>query len=571
MRIGIYCRVSTEEQKLKGVSLDDQEKRGIEFCRQKGYSFEVFKDAGFSRLLSIEERPGLNELMEKILAVPKEIDGVYVVDFDRFSGDENGHTGFFLKNTFQEYGISLFDTNGEVNLKDESQNLLLGIKILLSSFEIKKLKVRIKRSLERGVLEGRVGGGKLINYGYRKGENKLLEVDEIESLVVKYIYKLSIQGFGTKKIADKLNSEGIKTKRISIGGFPMTLKRKNEKIENFQWRDSVVYRILTNTIYKGERNFKGKKYPAPSIVSEEEFDLVQNILFQRKNFKDTTNKHFYLLKGLLFCPVCNNRFYGRKREDLSDNQYICSSQRLGNFCGNRGINIDKINKIVWDSILTLPNDVKKLFVDNKGVYLKKLLNNISELKSKIELVIKKKNKLLQLYTEGEEGFEFIKPEIDKIRKEHEKLIELLRLKNKELSLSNNQESLINGLQSQIEPLLEGNVSEEDKQRIVRTFVRFILVRWVEEEKTHFVSIDFSLTPKTQIQLQKSVKILYKKLGFTFVESGIEYRFRKITPKLEHSFIDGKSVLKYNKDMDSFGLRLNDKDYTENSPFFPSKK
>jgi len=570
MKIGIYCRVSTEEQKINGVSLDDQEKRGIDFCIQKGFTYEVFKDAGYSGTLNIEERPALNLLMEKIWTEPKEIDGVYVVDFDRLTRDVE--TGFVLKNTFQESNISLFDSNGEVNLEDESQNLLLGIKILLSSFEIKKLKVRIKRSLERGILEGRVGGGKLINYGYKKGENKILEVDKEEAMIVKYIYNLCIQGLGTKKIASQLNSEGIKTKRSNIGGFPMKLKRKNIKVENFIWRDSVIYRILTNPIYKGERQFKGKSYPAPNIVSEEEFNLVQNILFERKNFKDTTNKHFYLLKGLIFCPVCNNRFYGRKRIDLSDNQYICSSQRYSNFCGNRGINIDKLNNLVWNSVLSLPEDVKTMMIENEGEYLEKLMNQIENLKQQIRTIINKKSKLLLLYTEKDEGYDFIKPEIEKIRLKHEELSEKLRLKNKELSLSNNQSELIKILEKQIRPFKKGNVTDEIKQKIIRTYIRQVIVKWVEKEKIHFVSIDLSLSDKTQIQLQKSIKVSYKQLGYAFVEKGVEYRFRKLTPEIIIKNENGNNTINYNQDKVGFGLRLNDKIYTEKNPFKnPPKK
>jgi site-specific DNA recombinase len=569
MKIGIYCRVSTEEQKLKGVSLDDQEKRGIDFCIKRGYSYEVFKDAGYSGSLSIIDRPGLNELMEKIWTEPKELDGVYVVDFDRLTRDDE--TGFVLRNTFQDVGILLFDSNGEINFKDESQNLLLGIKILLSSFEIKKLKVRIKRSLERGVIEGRAGGGKLINYGYRKGENKILEIDKEESLVVKYIYNLCIQGLGTKKIAEQLNSDGIHTKRIRIGGFPMTLKRKNIKVENFSWRDAVVYRILTNPIYKGQRLFKGKTYPAPQIISEEEFDLVQNILSERKNFKDTTNKHFYLLKGLIFCPVCNNRFYGRKRVDLSDNQYICSSQRLSNFCGNRGINIDKLNNLVWNSVLSLPKDVKDMMINNEGEYLERLFKEIEELNKKIEIVVKKKTKLLKLYTEGDAGYNFIKPEMESLRLKHDELSELLRLKNKELSLAHNQGDLIKGLEKQISQFKKNNISDEIKQKVIRSYVKHIMVRWIEKEQTHFVSIDLSLSDKTPIQLQKSISISYKKLGYTFVEKGIEYRFRKLTPELELHNINNKQVVKYNPNKESFGLRLNDKSYKEKSPFKRNKK
>jgi site-specific DNA recombinase len=569
MKIGIYCRVSTEEQKINGVSLDDQEKRGIDFCIQRGYSYEIFKDGGYSGTLSIEERPGLNQLMEKVWAEPKEIDGVYVVDFDRLTRDVE--TGFVLKNTFQESNILLYDSNGEVNLNDESQNLLLGIKILLSSFEIKKLKVRLKRSLERGVIEGRAGGGKLINYGYKKGENKILEIDESESLVVRYIYNLCIQGLGTKKIAAQLNSEGIKTKRINIGGFPMNLKRKNIKIEEFIWRDAVIYRILTNPIYKGERQYKGKSYPAPQIIEKEEFDLVQNILSERKNFKDTTNKHFYLLKGLIFCPICNNRFYGRKRIDLSDNQYICSSQRNSSFCGNRGINIDKINNLVWNTILSLPEDVKKLMIENEGVYFEKLLNDIESFKNQIQNIVNKKTRLLKLYTEGEEGYDFIKPEMENLRIKHEELNEKLRLKNKELTLSNNQSELINILEKQIAQFKNGDVSEEVKQRIVRTYVKHILVKWVEKEKTHFVSIDLSLSEKTEIQLQKSIEITYKQLGYKFVEKGVEYRFRKLTPEIKLVDEEGKKKIKYNELKEGFGLRLNDKSYSEKTSIKQSKK
>ena len=48
MKIGIYTRVSTEEQKKTGISLRDQELRGIEFCVRNGFEYEVFSDGGYS-------------------------------------------------------------------------------------------------------------------------------------------------------------------------------------------------------------------------------------------------------------------------------------------------------------------------------------------------------------------------------------------------------------------------------------------------------------------------------------------------------------------------------------------
>jgi DNA invertase Pin-like site-specific DNA recombinase len=560
MKIGVYCRVSTDEQNKNGVSLFDQEERGKEFCIKRGYEFEIFSDGGLSGELKVEERPALNILMDKILAKPKEIDGVYVVDFDRLTRDTE--TGFLLKKTFQEENIKLYDSNGEVNLEDESQSLLLGIKILLSSFELKKLKVRIKRSLERNVIEGKVGGGKLINYGYRKGENKLLEIDESEALVVKYIYSLCIQGLGTKKIAEKLNEEGIPTKRMIIGGFPMKMKRKGVELKDFLWKDAVIYRILTNPIYKGNRLYKGNLYPCPSIISEEEFELVKLTLVNRKNFKDTTNKYFYLLKGLIYCPNCNNRFYGRKREDLSDNQYICSSQRNSNFCGNRGINIDKLDELIWKTITNLPKDVKNLLVDNNDEYVIKLKNSIETITKQQHLLLNKKTKLIQLFTEDELGHDFIKPELEKIREKHVELTEKLRLKNIELSMLDNKSELINLLTKQINSLKKGKVDEETKQKIIRIYVKRILVKWDNVNEKHFVSIDLSLSEKTNIQIEKIFNINYKKTGCVYSVNKVEYRFRKLSPKITLTKENGLNVIKYDDNETAFGLRLNDKFYKE---------
>ena len=67
---------------------------------------------------------------------------------------------------------------------------------------MKKLRIRIKRGLERSVSEGNVGGGSMVNYGYKKGLTKKLEIDEKESEVVKKIFQLSLEGMGVKRISN---------------------------------------------------------------------------------------------------------------------------------------------------------------------------------------------------------------------------------------------------------------------------------------------------------------------------------------------------------------------------------
>ena len=65
MKVAIYCRVSTENQYQKGVSIKDQKQRGIEFCIEKNYEYEVFEELASSGTKPVEERPKLFELLKR--------------------------------------------------------------------------------------------------------------------------------------------------------------------------------------------------------------------------------------------------------------------------------------------------------------------------------------------------------------------------------------------------------------------------------------------------------------------------------------------------------------------------
>jgi DNA invertase Pin-like site-specific DNA recombinase len=532
MKVGIYSRVSTEEQKTKGVSLDDQRKRGVEFCERNNYQYEIFDDGGYSGELSIQERPGLNRLLEQIYL--EEIQGIYVVDFDRITRDEKD--GFVIKKTLIDSKIKLFDTSGEINLNDETQDLLLGIKILLSSFELKKLRVRIKRSLERSVSEGRAGGGPLINYGFQKEEEtKQLIINDIEADVVRFIYQLSIEGKGTKVIAEILNQNEIPTKRSSSKkGY---LKVRGELKSEFIWRDSVVYRILTNPLYKGVRMYKGKEYSCPQIIEPQKFDLVQRLLKERTNLKDTTNKYFYLLKGKVFCAECNSRFYGRKREDLSDNQYICSSQRYkGGFCGTRGINIDYLDELILKQLLTVEKDVEEFF----NWYGETDQIKMTMMKAKKARELEKKatdqiENLLDVYTEGNLKKEFFNKKLEILNKTLENAQKDKGEALYQLSFMDKKEDVIRVIKEHIEGLKKEDLDPEIKRNIVRSLVDKIYVMWIPNMTQHIITIDLKIDQLTQYQLNKSIDIKYKMAGSRMTERNIfrqQLKIRKLFSDME---------------------------------------
>jgi len=568
MKVGIYCRVSSDDQVTNGFSLLDQEIRGKEYCFQNGYDFEVFIDAGVSGETFITDRPSGYYLIQKTEKKKdkktgelkeSEIDAIYITDWDRISRNDDDKS--FIINHLITNKIKYIELGDEKDLNDPNQQLLMSIKSILSSYELKKLRIRIKRGLERSVSEGNVGGGSMVNYGYKKGLTKKLEIDEKESEVVKKIFQLSLEGMGVKRISNYLNENKIPTKRMIVGNCPM--KVKGEQKTEFLWRDAVVYTILKNPIYKGERLYKGNTYPSPNIVSTQEFDLVQQLFKTRKNTKDTTNVYFYMLKGIIYCDRCGSRFYGRTREDLSDNQYICSSQRhRDTYCQNRGINIPKLNNIVWNSLLSLPNDLRKINKPTDNQRYRKLKQDISRLKSRIHNNSSEISRLVSLFKPTEDGYKYIKGDIEKLVKVNNRFEVKLNLLQKETQLYSDEGLLIDRLDSQLKPIRNNkNITDVEKQIIIRTYVNQVDILWDNNIRNHIVTIDFKYDNNTDVYYEKVIKISYTKSGWRFDESDLTYIFHKKIPRKDIQRIRGEVIETLKKS--SIDVRLKDKNGPKN--------
>jgi site-specific DNA recombinase len=559
MKVAIFCRVSTQEQATHGVSIRDQRERGIRFCLDNNFEYEVFEEPGYSGSLSIENRPVMFELLKKTEGNKKkklepECGAVYITDFDRISRDDVVFPT--IKQHFVENDIIIYDNGEIVDLKDPTTNLMVSIKGSLASFEIKKTRERIKRSLERSVIEGKSGGGPLQNYGYKKDKDKKLIINNEEAEIVKTIYSLAIQGMGTKKIAEFLNGKEIPTKRNNSSKGKMTIKGKVKN--SFEWRDSVIYRILTNPIYCGERIFKKKIYPAPSIISKKEFDYTQNILKQRKNFKDTTNKFHYLLKGLIICPNCDSFFYGRKRDNLRDNQYICSSQRYKTFCGNRGINIDRLDNIIWSYVIDLPDNIQKLVVENNDKYMSDLLARIEKLKGYILTQELRKDKILEQIIRNERLEQVLQSNLDNTAEKIEVSKQKLSKLEREFEMGANHGNLINILKSQIEPFKNKTLTIPDKQKVLRSLISFVVIKWIEKIGQHIIFVQFKISDLSDLTIQGIAEVNYEKLGFHYKEKKINYQFRIINPKTEiKKLVNGKVETKIHVDKVDFGFAIED--------------
>jgi|GEM_PF-698673 len=186
------------------------------------------------------------------------------------------------------------------------------------------------------------------------------------------------------------------------------------------WRSSTIHGILTNPAimgktyaytytYKVVETADGKKRKklvrtpqdqwvelpgaTPALISEEQFNAVQDKLSRNKFLAPRKAKHQFLLSGHVFCRFDNRRFRGKGQRVRSKKNphYVyyyhcpCKDRIVSpDPCPNRRWNADKLEALAWREIETLLSKPEVVLSsleetqENIGQeeYLKQELNNV---------------------------------------------------------------------------------------------------------------------------------------------------------------------------------------------------
>ena len=232
----------------------------------------------------------------------------------------------------------------------------------------------------------------MIPYGYRRDKDKKLVIDEEEAKVIQRIYNLSLQGKGTRVIAEILNSEHIPTRGNK--SFTKKVKLPNGILKSpgeFEWAGNTILSILRNPIYKGERRYKGKLLTepiiieSPLIVTAETWEKVQNQLIINRNENPRNTRHEYILRKKLICGYCGRYYTGKKRTSLKDNFYQCSSKLYPRHkCKNKGISINKVENVIWSILRDGNKDFHANLIMKSAIDNTELIENLTNEKKRLE-------------------------------------------------------------------------------------------------------------------------------------------------------------------------------------------
>lgn len=291
MTVGIYIRVSTQEQAQEGYSIPAQKERLTAYCKAQGWNdYKFYIDDGRSG--RDMERPKLKLLLDHVKQ--GKIKLLLVYRLDRFTRSvKDLHKMLELLN---EYGCGFKSATEVYDTTTAMGRLFITIVAALAEWETDNMSERISMALEEKVSSGEHVGG--IPYSFDRTEDeKLVANPERSAVTLKMIEKIEA-GWSVRQVANYLT-----------------------KVDNKEWYTNTIIRILRNPVLYGSTRWNDKVYENTheGIISKDRFVKLQQILDDRSLHPRRDVKSIYLFQGTIVCPDCNhtlsvNRFIHKNKD-----------------------------------------------------------------------------------------------------------------------------------------------------------------------------------------------------------------------------------------------------------------
>ena len=415
LRVTFYARVSSDSDEQLN-SLDNQIAYYSNLISKNEHWVYVpgYIDEGISGI-STQKRENFNRMISD--SADDKFDLVITKEISRFARntlDSIKYTRELLLN-----GVGVFFQNDNINTLDEDSELRLSIMSSIAQDELRKLSSRIRFGHQQAIKSNVVLGNSRI-FGYRKDDCKLV-IDESEAPMVRELFELyASDNYSLKRIEEIFwdkghrNRNGNKISHNTLSGIIANPKYKGYYVGN---KVKVVdmftkkQRFLPPEEWVMFKDETGNIVPA--IVSEEVWDRANEVLKRRSN--DVKNRqgicnHDNLLTGKLYCTECGAPYYRRDSMDTRRNpnsKWVCSGKikNGAKSCNSFAIYESDMQQILFEVFNGTKVDVEALIAKYLDIYSKatgdnNLAKQVKETKSIIENEERKKNKLLQLSTDG---------------------------------------------------------------------------------------------------------------------------------------------------------------------------
>ena len=357
MRVAIYARVSTEQQaKEDKVSLEVQEKEIREYCSEHGHEVvEIYVDVQSGADSKQERRE-----FERMLADASKGKFNLIVAWKPDRLFRSMWPAARLKRVTDLHNIAVECVRQPLDKRT------LSIWAALAEMEVENFRERSMMGRRRNAEKGKLKAPPWTKYGYDYDpKTQRFGTNDAEAEVVRRIFDWYISGVGARKIAVRLNADGVLTKLQSLGKRleqsrgaekqPSKLELAGQKCRG--WQVATILKIIDSPEYYGEGyacryfngldNRKSKRAKEqwipvsyPAIINRALYDMAQEQKKRNVRMKGPKKPGpQFLLDGLLYCKECGYPFnthasyQTRKLSDGTTAHYFGKPLKRTYICG----------------------------------------------------------------------------------------------------------------------------------------------------------------------------------------------------------------------------------------------
>lgn len=374
----LYVRLSRDDN-LDGesYSIQNQKKLLTKAAKDMGYTNLVtFVDDGVSGVTM--NRPGFNAMMAEL--EKSHASAVFVKDMSRL-GRNYIEVGRLMEEFFPAHDIRLIAISDGIDTS-EGENEFAPIKNMFNEWYARDISKKRRISNKIKGNSGEPMGQP--PYGYIKDPDnpKHWIIDEEAAKVVRRIYAMTIEGYGSEQIASALEQDGILTPRAYWASKGINRPGKAKELSPTHWNCSSIVKILSLQEYCGDiLNFKtySKSYKLKKRIENDRenwvvFSDVHTPIIERSVWEQvqekrgkqrkrkTNNGDVNMFSGLLVCADCGHNLHYHFNQGNPEIKYFNCS----NYKGNRGtcnsthyVRVDFLEQVVLGEIHRLTKFASK--------------------------------------------------------------------------------------------------------------------------------------------------------------------------------------------------------------------
>ena len=307
-RVALYVRVSTEEQKINGLSLDAQREALTKHAKERGYSIvDIYADEGITARKQLSKRKELQRLLSDVRK--DKIDLILVTKLDRWFRNIKDY--YTVQDILEAHNCNWKTIFENYDTSTASGRLHINIMLSVNQDECDRTSERIKAVFKHKKENKEVCSGN-VPYGYYIDENKHMQIDTEKAKEVQDAYNHY-----------ELHNNMMQTRNYlsdKYGYITYTATRKR----------------LTHEAYTGVVN--GIKDFCPAIISAKQYKNVQRLIgMNKKQYKPKAPQEEYIFSGMIKCKVCGGSFNSNRifRNDKCYKFYRCQRAKREKNCSNK--------------------------------------------------------------------------------------------------------------------------------------------------------------------------------------------------------------------------------------------